>query len=190
MRKLKVLDCCTEFGSETQAFKDRGHEVVLLGIEGDVDILCDIREFHTSEHYDFMWFSPPCTEFSIAKAIPCRDRKPDLSIVEACFQIIKEAKPVYWILENPRGCLRHLIGKPTVTIYYSDYGAAYRKPTDLWGEFPWFWSENHNRNICEFEKVTFGLSKKDVAERSRVPYNLSLAVCKAVENAIIMEEVK
>ena len=139
MKKLKVFDGCTEFGSETQAFRDRQHEVTTLGLEGDVSIKMDIRDFHTTEHYDFMFFCPPCTEFSIANNRylgGCKDRTPDLSIVNACFRIVEEAKPTFWIIENPRGCLRYFIGRPTITVNYSDYGYVSKKPTDLWGVFP------------------------------------------------------
>ena len=180
MKKLKVFDGCTEFGSETQAFNDRGHDVTTLGLEGDVDIKMDLRDFHTTEHYDFMWFSPPCTDFSIAKGVRCKDREVDLSIVNACFRIIEEAKPIFWIIENPRGCLRHLIGKPTVTIKYSDYGHPTQKLTDLWGYFPFFYSGTpFNKNTVSWDKFKAGISKQ---RRSIVPYGLSLAICKAIEN--------
>ena len=184
MKKLKVFDGCTEFGSETQAFKDRGHDVTTLGLERDVDIKMDIRNFHTKEHYDFMWFSPPCTEFSFAdwRKGKCKERNADLSIVDACFRIIEEAKPTYWIIENPRGCLRHIIGKPTITVNYSDYGSQYKKPSDLWGLFPWFYSSfPRMKNTIPFRKA-LGFTKEQKAERSRVPYGLSLAICKAIEN--------
>ena len=179
--KLKVFDGCTEFGSETQAFKDRGHNVTTLGLEGDVDIKMDIRVFHTKGHYDFMWFSPPCTEFSIAIGKKCKDWQPDLSIVKACFRIIEEAKPTYWIIENPRGCLRHYIGQPTITIKYSDYGFMTQKPTDLWGVFPWFYSSTaRTKTTIPFEKI-LGFTKEQKANRSKVPYNLGLSICKSVE---------
>ena len=176
-RKMKIFDGCTEFGSESAAFKNRGHDVTTLGLEGDVNIKMDIRDFHTKDHYDFMWFSPPCTEFSIAIGKRCKDREVDLSIVKACFNIVEDAKPTYWIIENPRGCLRHFIGKPTVTVNYSDYGFITIKPTDLWGIFPWFWSNTKTvKNIVTFESIS--------GFRSLVPYGLSLALCAAMERSL------
>lgn len=180
---MKIFDGCTEFGSETKAFRDRGHDVTTLGLEGDVDIKKDIRDFYTREHYDFMWFSPPCTEFSIAIGKKCKDREVDLSIVEACFRIVEDTKPAYWIIENPRGCLRYFIGKPNITINYSDYGYITVKPTDLWGVFPWFWScTRKKKNIVPFDKV-LGFTKEQKAKRSLVPYGLSLSLCIAIERA-------
>ena len=57
---MRVLDLCTEFGSEVQAFKDRGHEVVMLGLDGDVDIRCDVRKYypHVDDKYDFIICHP------------------------------------------------------------------------------------------------------------------------------------
>lgn len=181
---MKVFDGCTEFGSEVQAFVDRGHDVTTLGLEGDVDIKMDIRNYRVNEYYDFMIFCPPCQEFSIAKGVACKERDVDLSVVKACFRIVKEAHPKFWIIENPRGCLRHFIGRPTVTVKYSDYGFICQKPTDLWGDFPWFWSVvPRNKKLISFRKI-LGFTKKQRAKRSLVPYGLSLSLCIAIEKCL------
>lgn len=188
MKKLNVFSGCTEYGSEVQAFKDRGHDVTTLGLCGDVDIIKDIRDYHTTEHYDFMTFHPPCTEFSKAnwRLGKCKDRTPDMSIVEACFRIVQEAKPKYWMIENPQGCLRHFIGRPQYCIKYGDYGHYCQKPTDLWGVLPWFGSYLKN-NV---QKYTGNLSAhsfgpRSPAKRALVPYSLSMVLCKAIEEAIL-----
>ncbi|KCZ71626.1 site-specific DNA methylase [Candidatus Methanoperedens nitroreducens] len=184
---MLVFDGCAGTGSATKAFADRGNTVETLDIEGEHTYVCDIREFHPEKHYDFMWFSPPCTEFSIAnyRLGACKYRTPDLSIVQACFRIVSEAKPEFWLIENPKGCLRHFIGKPVITVNYSDYGYFSKKPTDLWGVFPEFISPvPANDKPVSFIKATWGLSKDSVAERAHVPYGLSLAICTAVEKII------
>ena len=190
MKKLKVFSGCTEYGSEVQAFKDRGHDVITLGIDGDVDIKQDIRDvhfYHANGYYDFMTFHPPCTEFSKAnwRAGKCKDRTPDMSIVEACFRIVKEAKPTYWMIENPQGCLRHFIGRPQYCIKYGDYGHYSQKPTDLWGVLPWFGSYQNN-NV---QKYTGNLSAhsfgpRSPAKRALVPYGFSMVLCKAIEDVL------
>ncbi len=181
---MKVLDLCAGTGSATRAFKDRGHEVNTLDIIGNHTYVCDVREFVPEKKYDFIWASPPCTEFSIAKGIACKDRNPDMSIVEACFKICKTAP--YWILENPRGCLRYFIGKPTITVKYSEYGYACQKPTDLWlsDGFSFFYSTTkRNSNL---KNMKYAIKKYDTIIRKDlrgcVPYGLSLAICKALEN--------
>ncbi len=180
--------------SETRAFLDRGHEVITLGIEENVTICCDVRQYYPSidESYDFMWFSPPCTEFSIVNNPNLgswKDRKPDMSIVDACFRIIETCKPKYWVIENPAHGLRHFISNPATTIKYSDFGYHSRKLTDLWGVFPMsflkYKTPNYNlinlKRAKECLKSTTGIDRTKM--RSVIPYNLSLAMCKAIEDA-------
>ena len=178
---MRVLDLCAGTGSATQAFKDRGHDVTTLDISGDSDIICDVRTFQIKKHYHFIWASPPCTELSLAnyKLGKCKDRKPDLSIVYACLDIIKKGTPEYHILENPAACLKYFIGKPQATIRYSDYGHYCQKPTDLWGNFPVFSFISPNDNT-----IPFSQGVRSPGKRAEIPYKLSLAVCLAIEGEI------
>lgn len=187
MSKLKVFSGCTEFGSEVQAFKDRGHDVTTLGIEGEVDILMDIRDFSTNKHYDFMSFHPPCTEFSKAnwRSGPCKNRTPDMSIVNACFRIVQEAKPTYWMIENPVGCLRYFIGKPNYTLKYGDYGHYCQKPTDLWGVLPMFDFVLKNNVVKGVHNNTAFSKGPNNKQRSIVPYGLSMALCLSMERELL-----
>lgn len=192
MKKLKVFSGCTEYGSEVQAFKDRGHNVTTVGLSGDVSIQSDIRQFldfhYDNEHYDFMTFHPPCTEFSKAnwRAGKCKDRKPDMSIVEACFRIVEVAKPTYWMIENPQGCLRHFIGRPQYCIKYGDYGHYCQKATDLWGVLPWFGSYRENVVVHgEHNNTAHSKGPSDPAKRAMIPYGLSMVLCRAIEDALL-----
>lgn len=185
MKRLRVFSGCTEYGSEVQAFIDRGHIVETCGISGDVTYLQDIRTFHPAKkHYDFMSFHPDCSQFSKAnwRLGKCKDRNPDLSVVEACFRIVNEAKPTYWMIENPTGCLRHYIGRPQYSIKYGDFGHYCQKPTDLWGVLPFFQSYQINKVPLGHHGVTAytnGTRRPD--QRAIVPYGLSLVICLAVE---------
>lgn len=172
---MLVLDLCAGTGSATQAFRDRGHDVDTLDIVGGHTFNMDVRKFKPWKKYNFIWASPVCTEFSLLKRVPCRARHPDLSIVYACLRICQTAP--YWVLENPRACLRHFIGNPTITVYYSDYGGKCVKPTDLWGVFPFFWSESKRKETIPLEYAYPNHSDP----RGEVPYGLSLALCKALE---------
>ena len=179
---MRVLDLCTEFASETAAFKDRGHEVITLGIEGDVDIKCDIRQYFPSkdDKYDVIFFHPPCPEFSIAnyRLGACKDRHPDMSIVWAGQRIINTLNPKYWIMENPRGCMRYFVGKPQYTINYGDFGHYSQKPTDIWGIIPFFQSSQIDKVV---HNNTAYNRCGDPKKRALLPYGLSLALCKAIE---------
>ena len=190
-KKLNIFSGCTEYGSEVQAFKDRNHNVVTLGMYGDVDIKKDIRDvhfYHCIGYYDFMTFHPPCTEFSIAnwRLGKCKDRTPDMSIVNACFRIVQEAKPKYWMIENPQGCLRHFIGRPQYSIKYGDYGHYCQKPTDLWGVLPWFSSYCNNTVPLSVHNISaHSEGPSDPAKRAMLPYGLSKVLCNAIEDDLL-----
>jgi len=184
--KLSIFSGCTEYGSEVQAFKDRGHEVETCGLSGEVTYLQDIRTFHPDKHYDFMTFHPDCKQFSKAnwRAGKCKDRTPDLSVVEACFRIVQEAKPRFWMIENPQGCLRYFIGRPQYCIRYGDFGHYCQKPTDLWGVLPFFQAMKPNTVIKGHHSVTaYTNGTRRADQRSLLPYNLSLTLCLAIEDA-------
>jgi len=181
---MRVLDLCTEYGSETAAFRDRGHEVETLGIMGNVTYLQDVRTFSPTKKYDFISAHPDCKEFSKAnwRAGKCKDRTPDMTIVEACFRIVKEARPRFWMIENPQGCLRHFIGRPQYSIKYGDYGHYCQKPTDLWGVLPFFQATNINKVIkCEHNRTAYTNGTRRADQRAILPYMLSLVICKAIE---------
>ncbi len=181
---MRVLDICTQYGSETAAFRDRGHEVETLGIVGSVTYLQDVRTFHPTKHYDFITAHPDCKQFSKAnwRAGKCKDRNPDLSIVQACFRVIKEAKPRYWMLENPQGCLRYFIGRPQYTIKYGDFGHYCQKPTDIWGVLPLFQSSQINKVPLGHHNITaYTNGTRRADQRAIVPYKLSRAICLALE---------
>jgi hypothetical protein len=193
-RKLRIFAGCTEFGSEVQAFKDRGHEIITLGIDGDVTIKFDIRKYFPSinDKYDFMWFSPPCDQFSIAGVRwrgSCKKNKNDMSIVDACFRIVNTCKPKYWIIENPAYGLRQIIGHPKMTIKYSDFGYIAKKPTDFWGNIPKnflrYKTPTPKNKLLDFQyiKALPNLTMKQI--RSIVPYNLGLSLCYALEHDIL-----
>lgn len=176
-RGMKVLDLCAGTGSATRAFLDRGHDVETLDTSGKHTYIKDVRTFVLPHPYDFIWASPPCIEFSLLKRKKCSERNPDMSIVHACLVLCKQAP--YWILENPRACLRHFIGKPIITVRYSDFGDCVEKPTDLWGCFPFFWSTTERQMIRKWKDDPNGRKN-----RATIPYGLSLAICKAIEREI------
>ena len=188
---LKIIDLCSGLGCATQAFKDRGHEVFTVDIDSffNPDLCADIRNISPEQFPfkpDFIWASPPCTQFTLANpyAGPCKTRKADLSIVKACLKLIEYVNPSFWILENPRACLRHYIGKPTITVFYSDYGFYCKKPTDLWGFFPWFWARSPpTKNLKKFETSSH-TTPYTQAKRACVPYPLSLALWLSIEQIL------
>jgi hypothetical protein len=85
---------------------------------------------------DFLWASPPCTFYSIARTNgPPADLDAADKLVQKCFNLAAELG-VGFVLENPHsGKLKSravVSGIPMRTVDYCMYGAAYRKRTALW----------------------------------------------------------
>ena len=67
-------------GSVGKVFKDKGWEVISLHRDMNADIKADIMDrdykaFFEPGHFDVIWSSPPCQEYSIAKSIGVRKMK-------------------------------------------------------------------------------------------------------------------
>ena len=100
-----------------------------------------------SKEIDILWASPPCTAFSVASigSSWCGNYSPKrvasalgMAYVLKTLELIKELKPKYWFIENPRGVLRKMgfmEGLHRKTITYCQYGDTRMKPTDIWTNF-------------------------------------------------------
>jgi len=152
---MKVVDLFSGLGGFSQAFIDRGHNVVRFDNDEQFKevqntIICDVLDLTPEDLCDYLWdrpniilASPPCTHFSVAalshhwpKGVPTHATLEQIKLVRSTIALIKKTNPTYWILENPRGMLRKAIGKPAWTAYWAAYGAKVLKPTDLWGKLP------------------------------------------------------
>lgn len=166
-----MLDICCGLCGASAAFRDRGWEVITVDIDPQFnpDIIADIRTWHYNRSQpDFVWFSPPCNEFSRESMPWSRVGKvPDLSIVNACMRLKDAIQARFWVLENVRGAVPYL-GQPRAR-----YGAFY-----LWGYFP----DIGSPVIAYRKKESYGSNQR--AERAKIPYRLSLAMAIAVESQI------
>jgi site-specific DNA-cytosine methylase len=150
---------------------------------------------------DIIWASPDCTTFSIAAISHHRKRDPITGNLDPVseyakfcdkvdknvLQLIRELKPKYYFIENPRGGMRKMIWMrelPRYTVTYcqyeSDKPASERrmKPTDIWTnhENPQFKPMCKNGDSCHARAPrgsktgTQGL--KNSMERSVIPREL------------------
>ena len=175
---MNVLDLFSGLGGWSKAFKDRGHIVVTVDNNQDFkpDMCKDVMLLNQEDFngcvFDVILASPPCIEFSKSMMPDSwnknRTVNPDTLLVEKTISLIKELKPRYWIIENVMGARKYfkpLLGNPKKKV-----GSRY-----LWGEFPIF-----ECKPC-YGKWKLSPSKNRPALRSLIPYELSLALCLAIE---------
>jgi len=190
-----VLDLFCGLGGFSAAFADsEDWSVTTVDIEArfDPDIQADVMDLRPSDlpDADVVLASPPCTEFSPAQNLN-GDHDPDPDHITLAYHtlgIIHGIDPDYWFLENPWGRLRSYIGTPTATVTYCQYGERTMKPTDLWGDHPPMTYRRCSRGDSCHVNTREGSNelRKDgrtTAQKAVVPYNLSEAICKAVDAA-------
>lgn len=88
-------------------------------------------------HFNIIWGSPPCTNYSIAKTKGERDLEGADALVRKVFEIIDYFKPTAWIIENVgTGLLvermKAIRDVPVFLTDYCCYGKPVRKRTALW----------------------------------------------------------
>jgi hypothetical protein len=147
----------------SKAFEIKGHKTFSIDWDKefkDIDLYKDINELTAEDIIklcggtpNVIWASFDCTTYSVAGIY--RHRKlnnntknldPISAYAKFCdktnkhvLDLIKELKPKYWFIENPRGGLRtmdFMQGLPRYTITYCQYGDTRMKPTDIWTNHP------------------------------------------------------
>jgi hypothetical protein len=210
MSEYRALDLFCGLGGFSSAFDDSDRwTVTTVDIEArfDPDIQADVFDLRPSEfdaEFDVVLASPPCTQFSMAasryeRIVDSEPQTPDaqdaVALVYHTLGLIRGLSPSFWMLENPQGYLRQIIGKPAGRVTYCQYGADWMKPTDLWGDHP----PGLSYLVCSYgdgchtgntDQEHGGLGNcnvsgtRDPAERAKVPYDLSDAVREACEGAL------
>jgi site-specific DNA-cytosine methylase len=120
--------------------RELGFEVISLDRDMQADIQTDIMDWdHTQypkKHFDVIWASPPCTEYSMAKTTGARDIEGANKVVQKTLDILQYYEPKYWMIENPQsGLLKNQLcmwGLPYQDVDYCKYGMRYRKRTRIW----------------------------------------------------------
>jgi len=147
------VDLCSSLGGAAQAFDESSrwrtikidvaeyllphHRGLIISdvcdIERTMSIINEMLNVHGFERGRDMlvvWASPPCGQFSHVNAY--RDPEDwDMSILEACLDIVDRLNPCHWVVENVRGAIepfndvmeqlpRQIIGNKVL----------------LWGDFP------------------------------------------------------
>ena len=209
---MKILELCAGTRSVSKAFERRGGDAYTVEWDRSFDMITlyeDVAKL-TKEKViemcggvpDVIWASPDCTTYSVA-AISYHRRKdgetlrPITDYARTCdatnkhvVELIKELKPKYWFIENPRGGLRKMdfmAGLPRYTVTYCQYGDTRMKPTDIWTNHPnpKFKPACHYGDKCHVpaprgsKTGTQGLNGSK--ERSRIPDELANHIAEICE---------
>lgn len=199
--KLKVLDLFSGFGGFSEAFLEHDDEVLriennhLLNEVPNTEMMCVLELRDTLKlqlakgnlqrkylNIDVIVASPPCYDFSLAfsapQAIASRiggfdEYNPDMSLIEATYDIIEILKPRYYVIENVRGSIRHFkkFGIEPTQIMKQTYV--------LYGKFPLIENKLYS---TKKEKDTGSQDPLRANKRAIIPYELSLNLRNAILN--------
>ena len=141
---MLLLELFSGTGSVGRVAKNFGYTVISLDLK-NADICSDILEWDYTEYptgmFQFIWASPPCTEYSRAKTTGVRKIEEANKIVKKTIEIINYFNPKYFVIENPQtGLLKNqdfMKDFDYKDVDYCKYGFKYRKRTRLWGNVNW-----------------------------------------------------
>ena len=132
MGKKIILHLCADLGSDSKYYQqDPDYEVILIGEA------IGVENYSPPPNVHGIIANPVCTEFSTAKCFThVGDLEKGMFLVNHCLRIIAEAKPQWWVLENPaKGRLKEKLGKYKHAYQPWQYGSPWTKYTGLWGNF-------------------------------------------------------
>ena len=200
-----MLELFSGTKSVSKVASQLGYKTTSLDLK-DADLNIDILdwdfEMFPVGHFDVIWASLPCTEFSRAKTTGVRKIEYANSIVLKTIEIIEYLKPKFYIIENPQtGLLKNqsfMDNLPYKDIDYCKYGMPYRKRTRLWNNvFNWIpkplckkdcGSMNGNKHIAEAQRLTKtenGVKKNfEQSDLYKIPGLLILEIFESINNSL------
>jgi hypothetical protein len=141
---MKILELCCGTANMTKSFRIKGHQVVSVDIDANVnpDIVADLMHTEILGEYDIIWAAPECKCYCCMtmgknwknSLIPrtmsaCKGS----ALLVRCLEIILEKNPKIWMIENPRAMMRNHMGRNSIggTTTQCQYGKEFQKYTDI-----------------------------------------------------------
>lgn len=153
---MRVLELFSGTGSVGKCCDALGYDVVSVDLLFSATHKCDIMEFdykqYPRNHFDIIWASPPCTNYSklqdcwlgrerkgqiYTKEIQEQEMNNDDKLVLKAIEIIDYFNPELWFIENPAGSrMKERPFMKTLPFYIVDYcrysNWGYKKRTRIW----------------------------------------------------------
>ena len=160
------LDICCGTQSLKPMVEQCGYEYIGLDINKSTDgqepnICCDLKEWDYKSYFalnvkpTFIWFSPPCCEYSqlnYARPNKICDISGSNEIVKKGIEVINFCNCKY-VIENPNSSKlknQDFMTFPYTIVDYCAYGFAYRKRTRLWNNFNFIGKKCKGKDKCPF----------------------------------------
>jgi len=177
-----VMDLFSGTGSATQPFVECGkHRVVRIDIAGKPDVRADVRHLPLNCRPEFVWASPPCTEFSQLTflrvyhpgGLPPQPEK-GMELVRVAFQQAQRAR--WWCVENVRRSEQFIA---------PEFGAPWLRKDAwcVWSNLPvgiQTWGKWLKGRAARSKPTPSGPPRYRTGDRSKIPRELAEAVHRAV----------
>ena len=192
---MKILELYSGTGEFSRIAKEQGHEVFTIDINKNCkpDLVKDILKLKISDlpfKPDFIWASPPCTDYSHAKRTGVSFIEHSNSMVIKAISLILSLNPKYWVIENPQtGTLKFqyfMSELPFTDLDYCMYGKTFRKRTRLWNNFNFKGRLcNHkgkHQDSCGNGRKRYTENKLNAYEKGSIPKELTLEILKQLNS--------
>jgi len=202
---MKALELFCGTKSFSKVAKERGHDIFTIDFNPKFkpDLCCDMLYFDKRmlpaewRKPEILWSSPPCDTFSLSgnsmfMGFPTTPKAYiGLALAFKCIEMIRELKPLFWVIENPRAGLRSvwfMRPLPKTTVTYCQYGEKRMKPTDIWNNFGFKGNSCKNGDKCHEPaprgSKTGTQGEKSKEERGIVPKALCEDILTRIEGVV------